>query len=109
MQQFFAEISGAQLVHYEEAEQVLFVWHGGLCVTIYNDELVQLDCFNMMEASNVEQVRDAIRRHVDDYYGSLITATTAMLLLLRVWARMRITGIMVGMTDEQQILASNLN
>ena len=71
MQQFLSEISGAQLVHYEEAEQVLFVWHGGLCVTIYNDELVQLDCFNMMEASNVEQVRDAIRRHVDDYYGSL--------------------------------------
>jgi hypothetical protein len=65
MEQFMEALSGSRYTYYDEFEHILFVWHGGTMIRIFNLEGIECECFNMdISGAEVSDVQDAIANYV---------------------------------------------
>jgi hypothetical protein len=58
------ELDGAHFVRFNTASRLIYAWHGGTRVEVYNMEGACADFFAVPEAATVETVEQAIADHI---------------------------------------------
>ena len=63
-----ANLNDAYFVKVYEDSQRVYVWFGGLGVSIYDFELNEIDYFTMAEYPSIDKIKQSIEFHEDDLF-----------------------------------------
>ena len=63
-----SKLNNAFFVKVYEDSQRVYVWFGGLGVSIYDLELNEIDYFTMAEYPSIDKIKQSIEFHEDDLF-----------------------------------------
>lgn len=62
----------SEYVYIEEDLELIFVWHGGNIVNIYNFKFENIDCFTFMDNISVkEEIKEMIEQHIKEIQSQI--------------------------------------
>ena len=62
----------SEYVYIEEYLELIFVWHGGNIVNIYNFKFECVDCFTFMDNISVkEEIKEMIEQHIKEVFKQI--------------------------------------